>query len=686
VPFPAQRNGVGRANDYKSGYQDYHHLIFAGPLVAANSTQVTLTLTAPGIGGAGVDTLTLTTAPVVFATDNDTTLGLIAAAINLAIGNAVNTAQTNNPTLVNNGFASVLKIASGDNAASRIIYMFAPSGVQVSVVVAVTSGTTQTTALDDDEVWLFEAYYENPTSKGDLTGISIQNVDAGIYQQLSLTVSQAPVANQAFSASVKVGTNIVNVGPIATLPASGSGPTLVTSLVNTMNAIGAALVAAAGGGSFVLAANNMEIIFTSPVAGANYVSFNGAPQFFNITGNVSLPVATPGNVLTGVASSNTFELWFYHSPNIQSPTEKYVVSFKSQLDGNGVNQLIEQVVNTAAGASKAVRINHNNNGMNRLYGTAALAAAPITYFQGGYDGLVPTNSQINTQGWAKFADRSSVAVRILINGGYTSTLVQQYMASLAQARYDCIAILDMPSDYQTSVAAVQYRRQILNVESSYAAIYTPDFYVTDEYTNLQLFVPPSGYVAAVFAYNDAVAAEWFAPAGLNRGLVKNVQGLRVSYSTTDTDMLEPNQINPIVLSHGAYVVSGASTLQSNNTALSNVSVRRMLITVEVSSVDALDYTVYEPNDPYTQFLVVQLGNNVLLPIKKGRGIIDFLVVSNADNNPTYLQDLGQLNIDYIIKATLPVKYIRLRSILSNQGAVFSEIVGLLNATASGTSR
>jgi phage tail sheath protein FI len=242
----------------------------------------------------------------------------------------------------------------------------------------------------------------------------------------------------------------------------------------------------------------------------------------------------------------------------------------------------------------------------------------------------------------------------------------------------------MPSSDQTTTAAVNYRKNLLNINSSYSAIYTPDLLITDPYTNLQLYCPPSGYVAGAFAYNDAVAAEWFDPAGLNRGGIKNIQGVAVTYGQSDTDLLEPAQINPIVLMSGQYTIMGAATLQSNASALSNINVRRMLITIEVSSVDSLNYQLFQPNDPYTQFLVVQLGNTILQPIKVGRGLIDYLVVSNSKNNPSYITDLGQLNVQYILKPDLPVKFISLQSVISNQGAVFSEILGLLDTSVTTT--
>ena len=65
----------------------------------------------------------------------------------------------------------------------------------------------------------------------------------------------------------------------------------------------------------------------------------------------------------------------------------------------------------------------------------------------------------------------------------------------------------MPSANQAVQSAINYRNNSLNLNTSYAAIYTPDVLIQDQYTSQQLYIPPSGYVAAVYARTDKVASD-----------------------------------------------------------------------------------------------------------------------------------------------------------------------------------
>ncbi|MBE3139281.1 MAG: hypothetical protein IMZ53_01730, partial [Thermoplasmata archaeon] len=96
--------------------------------------------------------------------------------------------------------------------------------------------------------------------------------------------------------------------------------------------------------------------------------------------------------------------------------------------------------------------------------------------------------------------------------------VQSKMKAVAEARLDCMAILDVPYASTTSVADIMtFRSTTQNFNSSYCALYAPWPEVYDPYNDLLITVPPSGLVAGQFAYNDYVGNPWLAPAGFNRG-------------------------------------------------------------------------------------------------------------------------------------------------------------------------
>ena len=69
--------------------------------------------------------------------------------------------------------------------------------------------------------------------------------------------------------------------------------------------------------------------------------------------------------------------------------------------------------------------------------------------------------------------------------------------------------------YNSSIAAVT--GQAGGVDSSYAAAYWPWVQTIDPNTGELVFIPPSTFIPGIYAFTDASADPWFAPAGINRG-------------------------------------------------------------------------------------------------------------------------------------------------------------------------
>lgn len=348
------------------------------------------------------------------------------------------------------------------------------------------------------------------------------------------------------------------------------------------------------------------------------------------------------------------------------PQESFTVTMADTLDGFGQQMEIETRINTF---SKLVRVIKNPS-----YNTAGIIySVSATSISDGTDGASPTASNI-VNAWDLFADPEKVTVRILINGGASAVSVQQKMDSLARSRGDCVAILDLPTAYQEVSQAVIFRQQLLNLNSNRSALYAPDFQINDSFNDKVIYVPPSGHVAGVYANNDFVAQAWFAPAGLNRGLL-NILSLRYKYNQAERDILASNQINYARNFPGQGIaVWEALTLQSNLSALSYVNVRRLLDVIEISISQALNYSVWEPNDDFLRRSIVGLVTEFLDAIRNRRGIIDFAVVSDETNNPPSVTGTGQLNVDVYITPTLPAQKIQLQSIITKQGASFEELI------------
>ena len=357
--------------------------------------------------------------------------------------------------------------------------------------------------------------------------------------------------------------------------------------------------------------------------------------------------------------------------------ESFLVTLYDSIDGFGRQTNIEDVINNG---SQYIRVSQNRNHadfianpkrnlMNSVVaGTGSTMGVPLV---GGSDGVQPTFGDI-INAWTLYEDPEVVDINMLINGGYSVPPIQQAMVSLAEDRMDCVAILDMPSHAQTVQGAMDYRRNLLNIDSSYAALYSPDYLIHDKYNDIQLYVPPSGHVAAAYAHTDNNYNVWFAPAGMSRGNLL-IDGVRHEYNLGDRDALVESQINPTRVFEGRGIkIWGADTLQSMQSSLSNVSVRRLMIFLEKSLAEAALYSVFDPNDEILRAFLVDLCERFLRPIKDARGIYWFGVKCDEENNPPESIANGDVILDVYIDPSIPVKRIHLTAIVNRTG---SRVIG-----------
>lgn len=351
----------------------------------------------------------------------------------------------------------------------------------------------------------------------------------------------------------------------------------------------------------------------------------------------------------------------------QVPVEVYRGTLHEKLDGYGRQLSIETQVEENSSRIQ-VMVNHDHplrvtNPKNPIVN--ALTVGEFT--QGSSGDRVNQSHIIN--GWNMFEDKEEVSVNILINAGYADPSVQLRMIEIAEDRDDCFAVLDLPSDKQLTQEAVNYRRNVLNANSSYAAIYGPDLRVRDTREARDLFVPPSGHIAGVYARTDRVANTWFAPAGVNRGQL-NVQGVKHVYKQGHRDIFAENQINPVRFMSGqGIVVWGAETLQSVASALSNINVRRLLILLKNSIADVALSGVYEPNDTFLRVRLQSIAENILNPIQRGRGLYGFEVICDERNNTPDLIANGDVILDVYIDPVIPAKRIHLNAIIPKTGQI-----------------
>jgi len=323
-----------------------------------------------------------------------------------------------------------------------------------------------------------------------------------------------------------------------------------------------------------------------------------------------------------------------------------------------------------------------------------LVSTRKTYL-GGADPLtgdVPGSSlndltgEILTQWETQFSSTEDVEVDLLLDPDYND-VVKQYIDQLASTvRRDCFAILNVPLQYilnpanyrpvaQSFLSMKNYVSNILNINSSYSAIYGNYFKIFDRFAEVYRWVPASGYCAAVMAFTDFNDAQWFAPAGLNRGIISNVVDVAVNPNKAQRDVLYYNRINPIVKFQGeGIVIFGQKTLQAKASAFDRINVRRLFLHLEKSINKMARYMLFEFNDDFTRTRFRGIVTPFLADIKARRGVYDYLVVCDETNNSPEAIDSNELYAEILVKPTKVAEFIKLTFTNVATGTDFSEVV------------
>jgi phage tail sheath protein FI len=135
--------------------------------------------------------------------------------------------------------------------------------------------------------------------------------------------------------------------------------------------------------------------------------------------------------------------------------------------------------------------------------------------------------------------------------------------------------------------------------SANAALYFPRVLVNDPVNPGQTMVcAPAGMIAGIFARMDAQRGVWKPPAGAEADL-RGVVALSVSMASNALEALNQKAVNALREVPGGHrVIWGARTLVGTDGSGSDwkyVNVRRLLIFIERSLYEGIQWAVFEPN-------------------------------------------------------------------------------------------
>jgi phage tail sheath protein FI len=167
------------------------------------------------------------------------------------------------------------------------------------------------------------------------------------------------------------------------------------------------------------------------------------------------------------------------------------------------------------------------------------------------------------------------------------TISQHLINHCERMRYR-VAVLDSPNNQ--SLSGVREYRAL--IDTTRAAMYYPWVRILDPVSDQELDVPPSGFMAGIYARSDVEIGVHKAPAN---EVVRGAIGLEILINKGQQDVLNPLGINCIRFFEGRGIrVWGARTV-SSDPEWKYLNIRRYFVYLEASIDRATQWAVFEPN-------------------------------------------------------------------------------------------
>jgi phage tail sheath protein FI len=178
-------------------------------------------------------------------------------------------------------------------------------------------------------------------------------------------------------------------------------------------------------------------------------------------------------------------------------------------------------------------------------------------------------------------------------------------------------------------------------------------------------------IPGVYAFNDSVSEPWFAPAGVNRGVMSTVIRAERYLTQGNRDLLYESNVNSIAtFPNSGVTVFGQKTLQKKKSALDRVNVRRLLIELKNFISQIADTLVFEQNTVTTRNNFLAQVNPYLASVQQRQGLTTFQVIMDESNNTPTTIDNNQLIGQIYLQPTRTVEFILLDFNILPTGATF----------------
>ena len=366
-----------------------------------------------------------------------------------------------------------------------------------------------------------------------------------------------------------------------------------------------------------------------------------------------------------------------------------------------------QLTGDFANRSKYVRVTVNKNTINYLDANGAVRDSSLSYlipvlasgsFGGGSNGteahpklfnenIDNTNTQGFNLGVAGSGKNSYIdAIRLLKNqdeydinllslpglfdnlSNHATVLTEA--VNMVESRGDCFLVYD-PVEHGQGISQAVTKAEAR--DTNYAAVYWPWVKIPDADLGKNVWVPASTVIPGVYAFNDRVAAPWFAPAGLNRGGIDIAVQTERKLTHANRDTLYESAVNPIAtFPNSGVVVFGQKTLQKKASALDRVNVRRLLIAAKKFIASTTKYLVFENNTAATRNRFLSIANPYFENIQQRQGLYAFKVVMDETTNTPDVIDRNEMRGQIFLQPAKTAEFIIVDFNIMPTGASFPE--------------
>jgi Bacteriophage tail sheath protein len=306
------------------------------------------------------------------------------------------------------------------------------------------------------------------------------------------------------------------------------------------------------------------------------------------------------------------------------------------------------------------------------YALAKAAAKPVNVTGRRFAGSESARSGIN--GLAIAEDVTMVVIPDLItaatkeDGSVDLNLwkaVQTALISHCEQNGNRMAVLDAPPGMSPQQIK-DWRSDVAMYDSAFAALYYPWIKVENPIGtngNAEVFVPPSGHIAGVWARTDESRGVWKAPAN---DTIRGVLDIERAVTQNEQSLLNPIGINCIrPFGTRGIRIWGARTLASDSD-WRYINVRRLFNMVEATILEGTQWAVFEPNDmalwegvsrTLTGFLRGLWSAGALFGATPDQA---FYVKCDAETNPPESIDAGKLVVEVGISPVKPAEFVVFR--------------------------